>query len=305
MKEGKLMKKKAMVIINPSSGGEQAGEYRKQIEAKLKTMFEEVEVKETKKEGDAKEFATLAADQAYDAVFAMGGDGTVNEAINGLAEKEHRPLFGFVPLGTVNDLGRALNFSMDAKEAIEQLSLDRLKKLDIGKVNDAYFMNVIAVGTIPEAINDVDSEDKTKMGKLAYFVSGVKYLLQSDRYEFNLVLDDEAEQIKSSLLLIGLTNSIGGFETLLPKADVDDGNLHLMYLNDQSFLDMVKSVPELIKGVEISSENVTYKTFKKGEIALLSDGELETNIDGDPGENLPIKVEVLENHLTVFYGEEK
>ena len=297
MKEGKLMKKKAMVIINPSSGGEQAGEYRKQIEAKLKTMFEEVEVKETKKEGDAKEFATLAADQAYDAVFAMGGDGTVNEAINGLAEKEHRPLFGFVPLGTVNDLGRALNFSMDAKEAIEQLSLDRLKKLDIGKVNDAYFMNVIAVGTIPEAINDVDSEDKTKMGKLAYFVSGVKYLLQSDRYEFNLVLDDEAEQIKSSLLLIGLTNSIGGFETLLPKADVDDGNLHLMYLNDQSFLDMVKSVPELIKGVEISSENVTYKTFKKGEIALLSDGELETNIDGDPGENLPIKVEVLENHL--------
>ncbi|WP_442760674.1 diacylglycerol/lipid kinase family protein, partial [Enterococcus italicus] len=240
-----------------------------------------------------------------DAVFAMGGDGTVNEVINGLAEKEHRPLFGFVPLGTVNDLGRALNFSMDAKEAIEQLSLDRLKKLDIGKVNDAYFMNVIAVGTIPEAINDVDSEDKTKMGKLAYFVSGVKYLLQSDRYEFDLVLDDEAEQVKSSLLLIGLTNSIGGFETLLPKADVDDGNLHLMYLNDQSFLDMVKSVPELIKGVEISSENVTYKTFKKGEIALLSDGELETNIDGDPGENLPIKVEVLENHLTVFYGEEK
>lgn len=299
------MKKKAMVIINPSSGGEQAGEYRKQIEAKLKTMFEEVEVKETEKEGDAKVFASLAADQAYDAVFAMGGDGTVNEVINGLAEKEHRPLFGFVPLGTVNDLGRALNFSMDAKEAIEQLSLDRLKKLDIGKVNDAYFMNVIAVGTIPEAINDVDSEDKTKMGKLAYFVSGVKYLLQSDRYEFDLVLDDEAEQVKSSLLLIGLTNSIGGFETLLPKADVDDGNLHLMYLNDQSFLDMVKSVPELIKGVEISSENVTYKTFKKGEIALLSDGELETNIDGDPGENLPIKVEVLENHLTVFYGEEK
>ncbi len=65
------MKKKAMVIINPSSGGEQAGEYRKQIEAKLKTMFEEVEVKETEKEGDAKEFASLAADQAYDAVFAM------------------------------------------------------------------------------------------------------------------------------------------------------------------------------------------------------------------------------------------
>lgn len=299
------MKKTAMVIINPSSGGEKADTYREQIEKKLKTLFEEVVVKETDKQGDAEAFACFAAQNHYDAVFAMGGDGTVNEAINGLAEKKHRPLFGFIPLGTVNDLGRALHLSLDPEEAIEQLSFEHVTQLDIGKVNDRYFMNVIAVGTIPEAINDVDSEEKTKMGKMAYFVSGMKYLLKSDRYEFELLLDQQVEQVKSSLVLIGLTNSIGGFESLLPKAKVDDGFLHLVYLNDQSFLDMVNSVPELIKGVEITSANVTYRTFKQGEIALLSEGNLETNIDGDPGAELPIKVAVLPQHLTVFCGRKK
>lgn len=299
------MKKTAMVIINPSSGSEKADTYREQIEKKLKTLFEEVVVKETDKQGDAEAFACFAAQNHYDAVFAMGGDGTVNEAINGLAEKKHRPLFGFIPLGTVNDLGRVLHLSLDPEEAIEQLSFEHVTQLDIGKVNDRYFMNVIAVGTIPEAINDVDSEEKTKMGKMAYFISGMKYLLKSDRYEFELLLDQQVEQVKSSLVLIGLTNSIGGFESLLPKAKVDDGFLHLVYLNDQSFLDMVKSVPELIKGVEITSANVTYRTFKQGEIALLSEGNLETNIDGDPGAELPIKVAVLPQHLTVFCGRKK
>ncbi len=299
------MKKTAMVIINPSSGGEKADTYREQIEKKLKTLFEEVVVKETDKQGDAEAFACFAAQNHYDAVFAMGGDGTVNEAINGLAEKKHRPLFGFIPLGTVNDLGRALHLSLDPEEAIEQLSFEHVTQLDIGKVNDRYFMNVIAVGTIPEAINDVDSEEKTKMGKMAYFVSGMKYLLKSDRYEFELLLDQQVEQVKSSLVLIGLTNSIGGFESLLPKAKVDDGFLHLVYLNDQSFLNMVRSVPELIKGVEITSANVTYRTFKQGEIALLSEGNLETNIDGDSGAELPIKVAVLPQHLTVFCGRKK
>lgn len=299
------MKKTAMVIINPSSGGEKADTYREQIEKKLKTLFEEVVVKETDKQGDAEAFACFAAQNHYDAVFAMGGDGTVNEAINGLAEKKHRPLFGFIPLGTVNDLGRALHLSLDPEEAIEQLSFEHVTQLDIGKVNDRYFMNVIAVGTIPEAINDVDSEEKTKMGKMAYFVSGMKYLLKSDCYEFELLLDQQVEQVKSSLVLIGLTNSIGGFESLLPKAKVDDGFLHLVYLNDQSFLNMVKSVPELIKGVEITSANVTYRTFKQGEIALLSEGNLETNIDGDSGAELPIKVAVLPQHLTVFCGRKK
>ncbi|MBE8866163.1 acylglycerol kinase family protein, partial [Enterococcus faecium] len=95
--------KKALLVVNPSSGGEQAQEYEKLAHQKLTTMFDEVVVLHTKKSGDAKNFTREAAVDRYHSVFVMGGDGTVNEGINGIAEQAHRPNFGFIPLGTVND----------------------------------------------------------------------------------------------------------------------------------------------------------------------------------------------------------
>ncbi len=141
------------------------------------------------------------------------------------------------PLGTVNDLARALGIPLEPEEAINHFSIESVKPLDIGKINDDYFMNVVAIGSIPEAINDVDAEKKTKFGKLAYFMSGIKQLASTQSYSFHVEVDGKKEEIESSTLLIGLTNSVGGFETLLPNAKVDDGKLHLVYLKDSSLID--------------------------------------------------------------------
>ena len=294
--------KQALLIVNPSSGGEKAKEFKKLAEQKLSTFFDQVIVKETEKQGDAEQFAREATKQKLDSVFVMGGDGTVNEGISGLAEQEYRPKFGFFPLGTVNDLARALNISLDPEEAIKQFDCNQTTTLDIGKINDSYFMNVVAIGTIPEAVNNVDVEDKTKLGKLAYFVSAVKELANSQAYWFHLNLDRKEETIESSTLLIGLTNSIGGFESLLPEAEVNDEKLHLIYIKDQSLWDTVKAVPALLKGVDNSTETVAYSTFSEGTISLEHEEHLTTNVDGDEGDSLPIKVKVLPQHLIVYQG---
>ncbi|EPH94710.1 lipid kinase, YegS/Rv2252/BmrU family [Enterococcus faecalis 13-SD-W-01] len=293
--------KKVLLVVNPSSGGEKAKEYEEHARTKLTELFDEVEVKHTEKGGDAKKFAREAAEQQYDSVFVMGGDGTVNEGISGIAEQPHKPNFGFFPLGTVNDLARALHLPLDPEEAIAQLDIDQKEAIDIGKVNQDYFMNVVAVGTIPESINNVDPEQKTKLGKLAYFVSGIKHLAKAKTYHFNIVLDGEERKIESSTLLIGLTNSIGGFETLFPEAETADGKLHFVYLKDQSLLDSIKAIPDLLKGIDASTENLEYLTFRKGRIEL-EEGELSTNVDGDEGNPLPIDVEILPSHITVYHG---
>ena len=296
--------KKVVLIINPSSGGEKAKEYEALAKEKLESFFDTVQIRYTQKNGDAKRFAREAALEQYDSVIVMGGDGTVNEGISGLAEQEYRPKFGFFPLGTVNDLARALSIPLDPKEAIKNFSLDQTTMLDVGKINQDYFMNVVAVGTIPEAINDVDSEDKTKLGKFAYFISGMKELLNTESHLFHLTIDNQEKEIKSSTILIGLTNSIGGFEHLLPEAKVNDGSLHLIYLKDQSLVDTVKSLPDLLKGVQDSTENIVYLTFKELRLSLVNSNEsLTTNIDGDEGNALPIEVEILPSHLTVYKGE--
>lgn len=252
---------KALLVVNPSSGGEKGKEFARVAEARLKEFFDEVYVRETEKEGDAANFVSEAAQNNYHSVFVMGGDGTVNEGISGLAEKGYKPKFGFFPLGTVNDLARALNIPLDPEEAIAKFDPKLVKPLDIGKINDKYFMNVVAVGTIPEAINDVESEDKTKLGKLAYFVSGLKHIVSNKNYNFRLTLDGKQKEITSSTLLIGLTNSIGGFEHILPEAEVNDGLLHLIYIKDSNLIETINSLPDMLKGVDESTSHVEYIQF--------------------------------------------
>lgn len=294
--------KKALLVVNPSAGGEQAQEYRKAALEKLESYFDEVEVKETERGGDARDFAKAAAQDKIDSVFVMGGDGTVNEGISGLAEQDYRPKFGFFPLGTVNDLARALNMPIDPQEAIDSLDFEQTKDLDIGKINDHYFMNVVAIGSIPEAVRDVSVEEKTKFGKLAYLISGVKKIAQNETYQFDLQVDDETIAVESTTLLIGLTNSIGGHENILPEAEVNDGLLHLIYLKDSNVFESLKALPSLAQGVSDSDANLGYRTFTKARIALKDDQELGTNVDGDQGPNLPIDISILPSHLKVYSG---
>lgn len=297
--------KKVLLIVNPTSGGEKAPEYSKVLRAKLELEFEEVIVKETKGEGDAREFASQAADDAFHSVFVMGGDGSVNETISGLAEKKYRPNFGFIPLGTVNDLARSLQMPLDPEECIQQIRFDSTRPIDIGKINNSYFMNVVGMGTIPESVNNTPIESKTKFGKLAYFISGIKEAFNNKPHQFKVTLDGLDYDIESSLLLVGLTNSIGGFESLVPNAEVNDGLLHLIYLKDASILDTVRAVPELLKGITESNERVGYHTFEKGRIALTDNSKMTTNVDGDEGDALPIDLAILKHHIQVYTTEKK
>ncbi|MET3558830.1 YegS/Rv2252/BmrU family lipid kinase [Streptococcus rupicaprae] len=293
---------KVLLIVNPSAGGEKAKAFEGQAKEKLASLFDDVVVKYTEKAGDAIAFARQAARERYDSVFVMGGDGTVNEGISGLAEQDYRPTFGFFPLGTVNDLARALGMSLDPEEAIHQLDLTKVKPLDIGKVNDQYFMNVVAIGTIPESINNVDPEQKTKWGKLAYFISGFKQLTETNFHEFRLTIDGEVREVQSSTLLIGSSNTIGGFESILPEAEVNDGLLHLIYLKDQTLLDTLVAVPELLSGNSGSSEKIEYMTVKELKVELLDPSiRLSINVDGDEGDCLPVTISVLPSHLDVYY----
>ena len=117
---------------------------------------------------------------------------------------------------------------------------------------------------------------------------------------FRVKIDGQEKQIESSTLLIGLTNSIGGFEKLIPNAKVNDGKLHFVYLKDSSFIDTLKTLPDLLKGVDTSTEHLAYQTCETIEIALTEEEELATNVDGDEGEKLPVTLQVLPSHLTIY-----
>ncbi|MEK4948579.1 diacylglycerol/lipid kinase family protein [Carnobacterium sp. FSL W8-0810] len=297
---------KAVLIVNPSSGGEKGKEYTVLAQETLESMYDSVSVKETTKGGDAEQFAKAAARERVEAVFVMGGDGTVNEGICGLAEEEYRPKFGIIPLGTVNDVGRALGIPLNPEAAIRMLPKAITKELDIGKVNDSYFIDVIAIGKIPEAVKNVGIEQKTRLGALAYFIEGAKAFNVSQSYPFKLTLDDEVIEQESILLLIALTNSVGGFENMLPQAKIDDGYLHLIVLKGSTLMNKVKLIPKVIQGNTAEANETLYRKFKSGKITVTDeDIEVTSNIDGDEGDKLPLALQILPRHITIFVPESK
>ncbi len=212
--KGDLFVKKAMLIVNPSSGKEEALDYVEEIKSILQEKNYDVDVAQTEKELDATKYCQDACHNQFDLVVSLGGDGTLNETINGMVDQEHRPLLGIVPLGTVNDFARALNIPLDPSEAVNVLRSDKKNHVDIGRFNDRYFVNIVAVGAVAEATYEVTPEQKTKFGPLAYVMEGFKTLTSKRSYPLKIEHDDGVWEGESFIFVAAMTNTTAGFEKL-------------------------------------------------------------------------------------------
>ncbi|WP_062439136.1 diacylglycerol/lipid kinase family protein [Thalassobacillus devorans] len=290
-----------MIIANPSSGKENALEYIEQIEAILKEKGYDSTVKKTEKELDATNFCQDACTSDFGLVVSLGGDGTLHETINGLVDQVHRPKLGIVPLGTVNDFARALNIPLDPDEAISLLASDNTKNVDIGKFNDRYFVNIVAVGAIAEATYDVTPEQKTKLGPLAYVLEGLKELTSNRTYPLTIEYDEKKWEGDSLLFLAALTRSTGGFEKLTPEARVDDGMLHCYVIKQVNMIRLASIATAILRGELKEEEDVEYFTAKR--LKVSSQDPLVTNVDGEQGDQLPVEMEVKPSHIQVIVPE--
>lgn len=292
-----------MLIINPTAGRERAKYHKENLRRQLENMFDDVELRETEKAGDATLWAKEAALIGFDAVFSMGGDGTLNETINGLAQANKPIDFGFIPLGTINDLARALNIPLHPEVAIDMLPRCKTVKVDIAKANDRYFINTIATGIMPEAVGHVSIEQKTRLGPLAYFLTGIKAMQAHETSLFKITTPEGSSIYRSPLIVAMLTNSVGSFRNLAPQARVDDGKIWLGIFKDFNYLDLLKVIPEFLSGQPLTSELMTLKALEEVRIELVGDHPLSINMDGDSGPAFPLDIKVLPSFLSVYVPE--
>ena len=290
--------KTAMLIVNPSSGKELGKEHASFAEDVLRERYGNVDVRFTEKANDATQFAKEAAEKQYDAVIAMGGDGTLNEAVTGLAEQPHRPEFGIIPLGTVNDLARALGVPNDPQEAIEALRTAQPTPMDIGKYENGYFMNVIAIGLIAEAVDEVSVEEKTKWGPFAYLIEGIKAFREHSPYDLTVEAEEARFDGEAYLVVIALTNSVGGFENFEPDATLNDGLLHVYLFKQLGLKDALQLAPALFTGKLKETDSVS--SFTTQRVRVASTEALPVNADGDTGGELPLTFSILPSHLRVL-----
>jgi diacylglycerol kinase (ATP) len=298
-------KKLCTIIVNPTSGRERAPRYLPLLHNVLSKKYEDLNVKLTEGPDEARRFARQAAEHNSD-VVCMGGDGTINEVINGMVPVNSQSAFGFIPFGTVNDLARALGIPRSPKGAIRMLADSKIKNIDVGLINDRYFINIVAAGILPETMSQVSIKEKTLFGSMAYFMKAFQVLPKQKSYHFRI--EDEngtVIEITSPMICGMLTDSAGSFRNLLPPDKRNQGMIKLALFRNFEWLSAIRQAPKLLAGLQMGEDLLTVIGIKKVHISIEdSDDELWTNVDGDKGPKFPIDLSILPGRLPVMVPRE-
>ncbi|GEL76706.1 diacylglycerol kinase [Tenuibacillus multivorans] len=295
--------KRARIIYNPTSGREAMRKALPDVLEGLERAGYEASAHATTGEGDATYAAKVACEREYDIVIAAGGDGTVNEVIDGMAREIYRPKLGILPMGTTNDFARAIRVPRDLKKALNIIIDGYTKRLDIGKVNDHHFMNIAGGGRLTELTYEVPSKLKTVLGQLAYYLKGIEMLPSLKPSKVRIEYNDEVLEEEIMLFLVSNSNSVGGFERLAPHATMDDGYFDLMILKKINLAELVLLANKALRGSHIEDENVIYA--HTNEVKVIPEETMQLNLDGEYGGTLPGKFEVLHKHIEFFLPKEE
>lgn len=236
-----------------------------------------VEVRVTFERGDAEAFARDAAIRGADAAVAVGGDGTLNEVVNGL-DGFDTPL-GVVPLGTANDFARQAGIPPDADHAMDVILLRKPVRLDTASLNGRRFLNVSTGGLGAEATAETPAQVKASIGPLAYAIAGLRKLadFEPTRAVFEgggYVLDCEF-----MVFAVGSARSTGGGTLITPHASTTDGLLDLMVIEKMTRRDFARTVMRLRRGEHVGEPGVHY--VRLPELRIRGARPIAVNVDGE------------------------
>lgn len=291
--------KRARLIYNPTSGREEMRRRLPDVLQRLDLGGIETSCHATTGEGDATAAAADAVERGYDMIIAAGGDGTLNEVINGMAGKDNVPPLGIFPVGTTNDFARGLGIPRSWEDYCDLVIRQQTRPIDVGKANDRYFINIAGGGTLTELTYDVPSRLKTMIGQLAYYIKGVEKMVSLSPQE--LIIEAEGQETihdEFMIFLITNTNSVGGFEKLAPGARIDDGLLDVIALKKCNLAEFVRVVTLALRGEHFNDKKVVY--FRTRSMEVTSPGKVLLNLDGELGGTLPGRFSVLHQHLRIF-----
>jgi YegS/Rv2252/BmrU family lipid kinase len=234
----------------------------------------------------ATELALEAAQQGFDVVVAIGGDGTVHEIVNGLMQvpEEDRPMLAAVPIGTGNDFCHNAGLESDPTQAILRVFSGEPRAVDIGMVHDAsgrveYWDNALGIGLVPATV--INSHSLTMLqGMAMYFVAAIMTILK-DHDAPRLHIKADGREIEGEYLLVECCNGAreGGGFMMAPQAVLDDGELDYIMADSVSRLMMFRLMPELMRGTHLRFEQFHSGRFRK--LELSSDRPLLVHTDGE------------------------
>lgn len=303
--------KRARVIYNPSAGREVVKRDLPDILNVYEEAGYETSAFQTTPEAlSAQKEAARCCDEGYDLIVAAGGDGTIHEVINGMAGKDYRPRLAILPAGTTNDYARVLNIPRDdLVKAAKLIEKEESIFMDIGKVISKeykkYFVNIGALGNLTELTYEVSPQLKTVFGYLAYVIKGAELLPTIRPVSVEVEYNGGYYSGEATLIFVALTNSVGGFENIVPNKVLGNGKFSLIIVKPGNILDLMQLVTRLLtEGTHLESEKVISVETDYVNVHMEDEDHLMVNLDGEYGGDAPVRFENLMNHIQVIANRE-
>jgi diacylglycerol kinase (ATP) len=292
--EGKILR--AKVIVNPNSKPLKLKKYLKRALRILKQGGFRLSVYFTKGEGEVQQKVLEAIQEGFQAIIIAGGDGSCNEAINAMVGK--KVIFGMLPFGGSNVLGRELKIPLNPMEAAKIIARRNTRKIDLGVIQGRYFSMMASCGYDAYAISRTSRRIKKIIHRYAYLWAGIKDFLGYRPTEITLVLDNGKVVDQGTFVVVGNSHFYGGSHEVTAFAEVDDGFLDICIYKGKWQIGLVHFALNVLSKKHLKLKNVHYYRIKK--VYMTAEKDTLLQVDGDLLGKLPMTAEIVPEAIEVF-----
>lgn len=276
--------KKVKLLYNPKSGD-------KKISLKLDLIFEKYQREgysvEPFRLGDSLDLNNAFSKyDSYDHVLIAGGDGTIDIVVNYMQKNNINLPVGILPTGTANDFAKVIGMPLNLSDAIDKILSSEVTNIDLGKINDQYFINIAGAGMFTEVSQKTNVYLKSSLGRLAYILKGVEDAVNPKAYNVK-IKSEEFSYSGDIYIVIVLNGRTAGNINLLSDSYVDDGLLDVIVFKAMPVKRTIPILFDILTGSDINN-HPEVACFKTKEIYIEGDISITTDIDGETGPELPL-----------------
>lgn len=297
---------RTVVVVNPQSQGGRLGKRWPEVAETLGRAFPFDELI-TERPGDATRLTRDALRAGAERVVALGGDGTVNEVVNGFFDDDGAPIapdasFALVPYGTGGDFRRTFHLPTDIAAAAAVIGRDARKRIDVGQLTYTrpdgeparrMFANIASFG-VSGVVDRLVNESGKRFGRLSFLLATARATWSYTNQRVQLVFDGE-DRVEATINTVAVANGryFGGAMMVAPDAEVDDGLFDVVALGDLGFGDLLTSGRRIYKGTHLTLDKVSARRAKVVEAAPVEPGAVvELDVDGECPGRLPARFEL-------------
>lgn len=231
-------------------------------------------------------------------ILIAGGDGTIHQVVNEMIRHDVDVPIALFPTGTANDFSQFFGVPKSLDGMIEHALKNTFTTCDLGKANDQFFINVASFGNLVDISQRVNDQAKNVLGVLAYYLKGIEEFPRLKSFDIQIKTEDRNEEMRVFFALIMNGKSAGGFRKLAPYSEINDGLLDVVVFKKCPVLEIMPLLLQVVSGEHPNSEHIEY--FQTEAIEIKTEGTIGTDLDGEIGPNLPLKIQVVKSRLKVI-----